>query len=100
MSDLHMGGEWSLDIRLRQEEFLKTLAKIADYYVHSIVLLGDIFEMWMTPMAVTPPALKEFIKKWRSDVVSWCKGVPRASYQRFIHLFIEKEHSNVQCYCI
>ena len=74
-----MGGEWSLDIRIRLEEFLKTLAKIADDYVHSIILLGDIFEMWMTPMAVTPPTLKEFIKKWRSDVVSWCKGVPRGS---------------------
>ena len=65
-----MGGEWSKEIRPRLEDFLKTLAKIADHYVHSIILLGDIFEMWMTPITVTPPTLKEFVKHWRSDDVS------------------------------
>ena len=69
LSDLHMGGEWSLEIRSRLEEFLKTLAKTADHYVHSLILLGDIFEMWMTPLAITPPTVKDFLQKWRSDEV-------------------------------
>ena len=68
-----MGGEWSLEIRPRLEDFMKTLAQTADDYVHSIILHGDILEMWMTPMAITPPTLKDFIAKWRADEVSRLK---------------------------
>ena len=71
LSDLHMGGEWSLEIRPRLEDFLRTLAKTAEHYVHSIILLGDIFEMWLTPIAVTPPSMKDFLVQWRSDEVIW-----------------------------
>ena len=70
LSDLHMGGDWSLEIGPRLEEFMKTLAKTAGHYVHSIILLGDIFEMWLTPMAVTPPTIDEYLVQWKSDEVN------------------------------
>eukprot|EP00794_Sanderia_malayensis_P000598 gene597-1259_t len=67
LSDLHLGGEWSKENLPKIKEFLFSLAKVAEEYVHTIVLLGDIFEMWMTPITMGSPTLEEMAKNWKSN---------------------------------
>ena len=69
MSDLHLGGKWSKDIKPRLDEFFSKLRKLAKHSIHSIILLGDVLEMWMTPITITPPTPKEFLEIWKKDEV-------------------------------
>eukprot|EP00794_Sanderia_malayensis_P000593 gene593-1255_t len=67
ISDLHLGGGWSKENLPKIKEFLFKLAKVAKTYVHTIVLFGDTLEMWMTPITMGPPTLKEMAKNWKSN---------------------------------
>ncbi len=69
LSDLHLGGQWIKDNVQKIKDFLFPLAKVAERFVHAIVLLGDVFEMWMTPISMTPPSPKELAKTWKEDKV-------------------------------
>ena len=69
-SDLHLGGDWSTGTVDELKEFLITLAKIAEEYVHTIVMLGDVLEMWMTPITVTPASKEELVKQWKNHKVT------------------------------
>ena len=69
MSDMHLGGEWAKETIPKLEKFAKILARIAEQFVHTIVLLGDIFEMWMTPITLGPPSKEEMIKNWKEQEV-------------------------------
>ena len=69
IGDLHLGGKCASEVKPYLDSFVQTLAKIAEKYVHTVVLLGDIFEMWMTPVAVTPPTKQEYVAEWKNDQV-------------------------------
>ena len=68
-SDMHLGGDWSKKTADELKEFLITLARIAEEYVHTIVMLGDVLEMWMTPITATPPSKEELVKSWKNHKV-------------------------------
>ena len=70
ISDLHLGSDWSRNIKSRLESFIGSLAKIAASSLHTIVLMGNIFDMESTAVAVTPPTKEEFILTWKKDEVS------------------------------
>ena len=69
ISDLYLVGKWSKEMKPRLDEFLMKLQKLAKHSIHSIILLGNVFEMWMTPITVTPPTPKEFLEFWNEDEV-------------------------------
>ena len=69
LSDMHLGGEWSKETVNKLEDFVVTLAKIAERFVHAIVLLGDVFEMWMTPITCSPPSKSEMMEYLRKNEV-------------------------------
>ena len=71
MSDMHLGGEWAKETIPKLEKFAKTLARVAEQFVHTIVLLGDIFEMWMTPITIEPPSKEEMVKTWKEQEVRY-----------------------------
>ena len=68
-SDLHLGGHWSKSTVDEMRLFLTKLAKIAEEYVHTIVMLGDVFEMWMSPITITPTSKEEYVKSWKNHKV-------------------------------
>ena len=49
--------------------FIANMARIAEECIHSLVLVGDILEMHLTPVAVTPPTKEEFLAAWKADTV-------------------------------
>jgi len=65
-SDLHLGGHWSKSTVDEMRMFLTKLAKIAEEYIHTIVMLGDVFEMWMSPITITPTSKEEYAESWKS----------------------------------
>ena len=69
-SDMHLGGEWSKNTVDELKSFLIPMAKIAEEYIHTIVMLGDVFEMWMSPITVSPTTNEELVKTWKSHKVS------------------------------
>lgn len=69
LSDMHLGGEWSKNTVPALRKFLVKMAKIAEEFVHTIVMLGDVFEMWMTPITMSPVSNDELIKIWKDDEV-------------------------------
>ena len=68
-SDLHLGGHWSKSTVDEMRMFLTKLAKIAEEYVHTLVMLGDVFEMWMSPITITPTSKEEYAESWKSHKV-------------------------------
>lgn len=68
-SDVHFGGEWSKNAVDEFKKFLMTMARIAEEYVHTIVMLGDLFEMWMTPITMTPASIEDMTNLWKNDEV-------------------------------
>ena len=89
-SDLHLGGHWSKETVDELKEFLLKLAKIAEEYVHTIVMLGDVLEMWMTPITLAPASKEEFVKSWKNHKVLCCTF---QSYFIVILLDIHSSHS-------
>ena len=35
--------------------------------MHTLILLGDVVEMWLEPMTLTPPTLQERVTKWKEN---------------------------------
>ena len=70
ISDLHLGADWSKNIASNLNSFLTNLKEIAATYIHSIVLLGDVFELCNTPINVTPPSKEELMASWMGDEVA------------------------------
>ena len=70
ISDLYLGADWSKEIGPHLDSLLANLKEIAATYIHSIVLLGDVFELCNTPINVTPPSKEELMASWMSDEVA------------------------------
>ena len=70
ISDLHLGSDWSRNIKPRLESFISSLTETVVSSLHSIVLLGNIFDMETTAVAVTPLTTDEFMLEWEKDEVS------------------------------
>eukprot|EP00794_Sanderia_malayensis_P000205 gene205-819_t len=89
LSDLHLGVDWSKEIESRLLNFIATMARIAEEFVHSLVLVGDILEMCMTPMAVTPPTKEEFMTTWKSDIIvkSFADAVRKMADEDKVNVF-------------
>lgn len=75
ISGLHLGADWSKKIGPTLNSLLANLKEIATTYIHSIVLLGDVFELCNTPINATPPSKEELMASWMSEEVGNKKSV-------------------------
>ncbi|XP_078381781.1 uncharacterized protein LOC144664495 isoform X2 [Oculina patagonica] len=71
MSDLHLDCDWSKNMHDRLYTFITKLASVAEVSLHTLILLGDVVEMWLEPMTLSPLTLQERITKWKSNIT--CK---------------------------
>ncbi|XP_022797350.1 uncharacterized protein LOC111335634 [Stylophora pistillata] len=67
MSDLHLDSYWSKNMHERLSTFLKKLGSVAEVSIHTLILLGDVLEMWLDPITLTPPTLQEKIANWKKN---------------------------------
>lgn len=66
MSDLHLGGNWSNGMEGKLETYLNNLLEKAEDEVACLVLLGDIFEMWLDKFHQVPEENSKRIEMWKS----------------------------------
>ncbi|XP_078359087.1 uncharacterized protein LOC144643643 isoform X2 [Oculina patagonica] len=69
MSDLHLDSQWSEGIRERLAAFIEQLEIMAKDTLNTLILLGDVFEMWLDPFTVSPPSNHERKAKWKQNEV-------------------------------
>ncbi|XP_013394210.1 uncharacterized protein LOC106161730 [Lingula anatina] len=67
MSDIHLSCYWSDGmadkVRYQMDQML------TNERIHTYVMLGDVFEMWLDDIHQVPPTIEEQAKKWTADPV-------------------------------
>ncbi|KAL9984027.1 hypothetical protein ACROYT_G006282 [Oculina patagonica] len=69
MSDLHLDSQWSEGIQERLVGFMEQLKNMAKDTLNTLILLGDVFEMWLDPYTVSPQSNHERKAKWKQNEV-------------------------------
>ena len=71
LSDVHMGSSWTKDSVSELRQFESYLKGIALSTAHSVILLGDVFDLWATPIDERPVSLDEMKQQWMQKQVMW-----------------------------
>ena len=71
LSDMHFGSSWTSNNIDRLHIFTKLLAKCAKQHLHTLVLLGDIFDMWGTPINKRPQTKEAMSLRWMDEKVRY-----------------------------
>ncbi|KAL9984021.1 hypothetical protein ACROYT_G006275 [Oculina patagonica] len=69
MSDLHLDSQWSEGVKERLVGFMEQLKNIAKDTLNTLILLGDVFEMWLDPFTISPQSNHERKAKWKKNEV-------------------------------
>ncbi|XP_067933360.1 uncharacterized protein [Watersipora subatra] len=69
LSDLHLGGSWAKGMDWKLEKYLNGILETAKTEVACVVLLGDVFEMWLEKFAEVPPNNSERVEMWKEAAV-------------------------------
>ena len=72
LSDVHMGSSWTKDSVSELRQFESYLKGIALSTAHSVILLGDVFDLWATPIDQRPISLDEMKQEWMLKPVMLC----------------------------
>ena len=67
-----MGSSWTKDSVSELRQFESYLKGIALSTAHSVVLLGDVFDLWATPIDQRPVSLDEMKRQWMEKPVMSC----------------------------